>query len=85
MSLFDKQIVEEQKRKPFTMVLDKYKSVVIVNSIDVDEVDECLLIIDFDHDIDAPQEEVADELGRIILERLEKGMGYGPDDNIVEV
>lgn len=77
--LFDKSPepeVEEKKDKPFTLVLEKYKKVVVVNSIKVDDDDECVLHIEFDHDItDAPEGEVADEVGRIILEKLEESLG----------
>ena len=77
--LFDKAPppdVEEKKDKPFTLVLEKYKKVVVVNSIKVDDEDDCLLHIEFDHDItEAPEGEVADEVGRIILDKLQESLG----------
>lgn len=77
--------VKSDEQKPFVVVLEKYKSAVVVNSIDVSEDDDCLLTVDFNHDIDAPQDEVAEELGRVILQRLEEGVGYMSDNATVEV
>lgn len=75
MSLYDKEVVEDkEEQRAFSLVLEKYKAVVIVNSIDVDPEDDCLLIIDYDHSIDAPADEVADELSKVLLLRLEEGV-----------
>jgi len=57
--------------KPFSLYVDKYKTVVAILSIKVNEKDDCLLDIEFDHSIDAPQDEVADEVGRLIIKKLE--------------
>jgi hypothetical protein len=51
-------------------VLEKYKGVVLISKIQVDEKDESILHIEFDHDIEAPQNEVAEEVGRVILDKL---------------
>jgi hypothetical protein len=75
--LFDKEVptdVEEKKAKPFTLFLEKYKGVVVIHSLKVNEADDCVLDIEFDHDIDAPQEEVQEEVGRVIIKALEDGI-----------
>ena len=85
--LFDKDVSELPEKtadKSFVVALKKYKSVVVVNSVQVDEDDDCLLQIDFSHDIDASNDEVADELGKVILEMLEESLKYPVDNAVVE-
>jgi len=88
--LFDKNVSEmpdkkdDKDDKSFLVALKKYKSVVVVNSVKVDEDDDCLLQIDFSHDIDATNDEVADELGKVILEMLEESLKYPVDNAVVE-
>ena len=74
--LFDKEVPADviEKGKPFTLFLEKYKGVVVVNSLKVNEADDCVLDIEFDHSIEAPESEVADEVGRLIIKALEDGI-----------
>lgn len=76
---------ESTEQKPFVVVLEKFKSVVVVNHIDVDESDDCRLIIDFNHDIEADPKEVEAELGRVLLEKLEQGLDADPNTTKFEV
>ena len=71
--LFDKEVPVEvsEKNKPFTVFLEKYKMPVIVSSLKVNEQDDAVLDIEFTHDIEAPQNEVGEELGRVIIGILE--------------
>lgn len=74
---------QEEKEKGFHLTLEKYKNVVFVKSIKVSEDDDCVLTVEFDHNIeDVPEGEVADEVGRLILEKLEQGLGMMDTDNI---
>ena len=80
--LFDNPPQEEKESNGFHLTLEKYKNVVFVKSIKVSEDDDCVLTVEFDHSIDAPEGEVADEVGRLILEKLEQGLGMMDTDNI---
>jgi hypothetical protein len=74
--LFDKEVPvdvpEDVKPKPFTLFLEKYKLPVIVSHLKVNEEDDCVLDIEFDHNIDAPQEEINEEVGKTIIKILEE-------------
>jgi len=87
--LFDKEVEEvedvKQPSKPFTIVLEKYKAPVIITSLLVDDHDDTLLNIEFDHDIDAPQNEVSEELGRVLLAMLEESVKLFSNDLKVEI
>jgi hypothetical protein len=87
--LLDKQpdytapVVKEEKQKPFLLYLEKYKGMVTVTSLKVSDTDEAVLEIEFDHSIDAPQEDIQTEVGRLIIERLEDGIASLEKSNLV--
>ena len=64
-----------EKQKSFSLYVDKYKTVVAILSVKVNEKDDCLLDIEFDHSIAAPHEEISAEVGRLIIEKLESSFG----------
>jgi hypothetical protein len=84
--LFDKDVEEYQAtdKKPIVIVLEKYKAPVIISKIDVDDDDDANLQIEFSHDIDAPQDEIADELGKVIIEKIEKGLSFDMKGSVVD-
>jgi len=85
--LFDKEpeisSVEDDKTKAFSLYVDKYKTMVAITSLKVSETDETLLEIEFDHNIDAPHDEVQAEVGRVIIERLESGIALLQQSDLV--
>ena len=85
--LFEKQPVdnvvpEKEGVKPFVLYLEKYKSLVSVTSIKVNEQDDTMLDIEFDHSIDAPEDEVSAELGKLIIKKLEDGITSLGENNL---
>lgn len=84
--LFEQEVINDDDiKKPFIIVLEKYKKPVVINSINVSEDDECNLEIDFNHEIEGvSSDEIADELGRIILEKIETGLKFDTTDMKVE-
>jgi len=84
VSILDQEVVEEKVFSPFIIALEKYKGVAVVNSVRIDDTDDCLLNIDFDHDIEAPSDEVGAEVGKVIIGMLEKGLKLNPEDVVVE-
>jgi hypothetical protein len=76
-------VVEDKGPKPFPIFLEKYKSMVAITSLKVSETDETLLEIEFDHNIDAPHDEVQAEVGRVIIERLESGIALLQQSDLV--
>jgi hypothetical protein len=74
--LFDKEpesssVIEKEGPKPFSIYIEKYKTVVAITSLKVSDTDDSMLEIEFDHSIDAPSDEVQEEVGRIIIKKLE--------------
>ncbi len=76
-------VVEDKGPKPFSLYVDKYKTVVAITSLKVSETDETMLEIEFDHSIDAPHEEVQAEVGRLIIEKLEGGIALLQKSDLV--
>lgn len=81
MGLLDNKTPEEIESlnkdsvKPFTVVLEKYKSVVVVQSIKVNDKDDTMLDIEFDHNIEGvSQDEVGEELGKVLIHMIEEGL-----------
>lgn len=81
MGLLDSKTPEEIERlnkdsvKPFTVVLEKYKSVVAVQLIKVNDKDDSVLDVEFDHSIEGvSQEEVGEELGKVLINMIEEGL-----------
>lgn len=77
--LFEKQPVdnvvpEEKTEKAFHLYLEKFKGYVTVTSLKVNDQDDAMLDIEFDHKINAPEDEINAELGRLIIKKLEDGI-----------
>lgn len=77
--LLDKEPPKEEKTGPLTLLLEKYKSVVVITSMKVSGENDEVLEFEFDHEIDAPEGEVADEVGRVIMEKLSERLGIEED------